>query len=547
MICGKKLPKISGFDFGNGYFDNDCGQTLLQLIQRSVQFVQLRCGTDNCQEFRSWADPKADCCISKDTTTTTAHPTDTTNFTLTAVDASEQTISLSCCNSNEVSSSADSDNLFAWDISVGDKTNIKFRFEILDIKGNRSRNRGKNQQKWGKNHKKGKKHRRKKQRNRGKKQRDGGAKQRNRGGRQNEGDSNDPCPESWVMILEGEPKKRNPHVILPKTCNDNKMEVFTKAPANYEITAFSKRVQVYFKKGNNDILRFNAGPLAPTNPPQKCLWDCKWKPNPVFQGTTFWRIGGWNVPEPCGVYTDPTKNTEVNDATMCVRIKLNMPLIPQDLNCLDDCFSDVPRRSYEARCKTGIQPAITAAAEINSQVTGKYSNDKDIDCILFNRKSEDPQPGTEAFNRTLIAEMRTRKSLFRGQDRSREKREADDLLSNLLPTEPLDNALLFCIMANLDAGENRRLPSNTTGEFYVGAPIWENKTCSAFLPKLDWQAYETNEQPRVDTNGQEDRGHQESTRVTKSFSSPSKGPLARSETMTPNTRSSGPASTIIER
>ena len=65
---------------------------------------------------------------------------------------------------------------------------------------------------------------------------------------------------------------------------------------------------------------------------------------------------------------------------------------------------------------------------------------------------------------------------------------ADAPMRNFVPKEPMDIALMFCIMANLDA--RRRLPSpeeEAAFPFYAGERVWSKslfKTCNTFLPTI---------------------------------------------------------------
>ena len=316
------------------------------------------------------------------------------------------------------------------------------------------------------------------------------------------------------MIVEGKQKRPDPHVILNKTCL---ISLTSKV-----ITAFSNRAQVYYQQqGKRQKTHFELTAKPSDRPqPSKCLDDCRWKDNKFSRESTFWRIGGWNVPAPCSA----------EDAPMCVRIQFTMSLVPEDLSCLNDCFSHLQKEAFNKKCKKGIQSATIAA--VRSRITaGPYldhSSDKDIDCILFNRMS-DPEERNNTFSLSLIPEIgqRRRKSLFDREDAASETTK--HFFSNFLPTEPLDRALIFCIMANLDA-RSKLLSPNKTGEFHSDDPIWSrNETCSAFLPKLDWLE-------SVSSTSQLASEGDTSSRS-------SSGPKRR----TSKTRSSGPSSAIIER
>ena len=323
------------------------------------------------------------------------------------------------------------------------------------------------------------------------------------------------------MIVEGDQKRPNPYVILKKTC----LPELT----SDVITVFSDIATVYFQRGNNMKTRFKltAKPSDRTKP-SKCLEDCKWKNNTFFHESTFWRIGGWNVQNPCSE----------DDADVCVRIQFTMSLVPEELSCLNDCFTDVPKIAYKKKCKRGIQSAVKAETrkEFTDDPYLDDPDDKDIDCILFNRKPE-AKDRWSPFSLSLIPEIgqkRRRKSLFERQDPSSEttehNRTAEHLFSNFLPTIPLDRALIFCIMANLDA-RSKLLSPNKTGEFHTDDPIWSrNETCSSFLPKLEWLESFTSTSILVSEGDTSSTSSSGSKRRTSS-----------------KNRSSGPSSAIIER
>ena len=409
-----------------------------------------------------------------------------------------------CSHGGDCDQLADSTGLMAWSVMVEDpKTNIEFTFNTSSING-RSKGRNKNRGKKGK--KKNRKKKKTKKRRR----------ERRRGKQGVQRDSGDECPEGgWVMIVEGEPKRPNPHVILNKTC--------LPALPSKVITAFSNRAQVYFQPGKGQTHFELTARASVRTEPSKCLDDCKWKNNEFSQQSTFWRIGGWNVPNPCGTY----------DASVCVRIQFTMSLVPIQLSCLNDCFSHLSKEDYTLKCRRGIQSATKAKTADNPDLS--QSDDKDIDCILFNRMPAH-KDRRSPFSLSLIPEIgqRKRKSLFeaRQDPPPSETTESDPehLFSNFLPTAPLDRALIFCIMANLDA-RSKLLSPNKTGEFHSADPIWKrNETCSSFLPKLDWLGSVSNTGTLPSEGGD-----------TSSISS------SGSKRRRSKTRSSGPSSAIIER
>merc|ERR1719192_36476 len=175
-----------------------------------------------------------------------------------------------------------------------------------------------------------------------------------------------------------------------------------------------------------------------------------------------------------------------------------MALVPKDLSCLEDCFSDVEKekKKYKKFCKDNIRSAIEADAisrrGIDPFPSIGQSDDKDIDCILFNRMSDSkPEERNDTFvSLSLIPELgqRRRRSFFARQEKTTAPTTTTTttpkphFFSNFLPTTPSDNALVFCIMANLDAHSKL----NITHGFHVTSKIWDNQTCSSFLPKLNY-------------------------------------------------------------
>ena len=404
---------------------------------------------------------------------------------------------------------ADTTGLLAWSVMVVDpKTNIEFSFNTSSVNG---RNKGKNRNRGNK----------KKKKNRNKKKTKKTRRGRRRSKQDVQRDPDDECPEGgWIMIVEGKPKRPNPHVILNKTC--------LPALPSKVITAFSNRAQVYFQPGNGQTRFELTAEASDRTEPSMCMNDCKWKNNEFSQQKSFWRIGGWNVPNPC--------NTD--DTGLCVRIQFTMSLVPEELSCLNDCFSHVPKKDYKKKCRRGIQSATIVRTTDNPFLS--QSDDIDIDCILFNRMP-DPEDRSSPFSLSLIPEIgqRRRKSLFETRqdpppNEATEPVPEEHFFSNFLPTEPLDRALIFCIMANLDA-RSKLLSPNKTGEFHTDDPIWNrNETCSSFLPKLDWL-----ELPMESVSITGTLPSEEGATSSRSLSGSKRG---RSKT-----RSSGPSSAIIER
>ena len=291
--------------------------------------------------------------------------------------------------------------------------------------------------------------------------------------------------DGWVMIVEGGQKRSNPYIIMDKTCLSDIEE-------SSIVTAFSDQAQVYYRRGNEVKWRFKITVKPSTlSTPSECLEDCEWKENPYFHGTSFWRIGGWNVPNPCSFGDD-------GDPQGCVRLQFSMALVPKELSCLDDCFSDVKREDFKKRCEDMIPSAIKAADRRKtgvdlSSLIGQ-SDDKDIDCILFNEMSDSkPEERDDTFvSLSLIPELRQRRrrSFFARQEDSTTPTTTTTtttttprrhFFSNFLPETPFDLALMFCIMANLDSRSKLNILNGFPG---INNKVWDDKTCTPFLPKI---------------------------------------------------------------
>ena len=139
--------------------------------------------------------------------------------------------------------------------------------------------------------------------------------------------------------------------------------------------------------------------------------------------------------------------------------------------------------------------------EIKLQRNTSY--DEDIDCLVYITKSEPREDRNEEHNHVQGNDLSERKTRNENNIGGRKKREAETLdtrqdaveagldvtvdtrqFHKLIATEPLEMALVFCIMASLDA--RRKLPSLSyqTREFYRGPQLWDGDVCSAFLPKF---------------------------------------------------------------
>ena len=397
---------------------------------------------------------------------------------------------------NEYIASVDPEQYMAWELTAT-APNTCFQFSLESLQP-----RAEDRKKGEKNIKrKNQRNRNRNQRNGNRKQKNGNRNQRNRNRRpQNKGnnkqnrnaeDEDDQCETGWVMIVKGEVKTIDPEVILPKTCITRDMQ-------DLNITGLSNEIKTtvyYFRNKSEHAFELTAEPRACPNP-DLCLWDCEWQPNPFYRETTFWRLGGWDISNPCGQRQE--NNEQENDKDSCVEIYLTMPKIPTSLECLDDCFFN-SSSNYQDKCKR----------ELGKSATGS-SDDPAIDCILVNRRSDIfpsslQSEGNRNFvggtfplkDQNLIPEIgyRKRKSLLQRQTATipPSEIESESVSSNnnvrpvfsYLPTrEPLDAALTFCIMANLDA--RKKLPSpNKTGGFYTEKEIWgREESCVKFLPNF---------------------------------------------------------------
>ena len=196
--------------------------------------------------------------------------------------------------------------------------------------------------------------------------------------------------------------------------------------------------------------------------------------------TAFWRIGGWGdttelLPTPC----------EEGDAVNCIKVYFSLSQIPTNLDCLDDCFEEVKSANENSEIRKCVE-----RLEGNTAT----SNDKDIDCLVFITKAVHVRESSGDRNLqqdNLLTEIVADRYPNFEIEGGRKRREVETQLVNtdrfdrLIPSEPLEMALSFCIMANLDA--RRRLPSLRfpKDEFYRGPQIWNGTDCSVFLPNFE--------------------------------------------------------------
>ena len=407
-----------------------------------------RCGVDNCQLFRSWADPKADCCVfawQLPTTPTTKPAAATTASPIPAIlkeyDERSKTVDL------EISSEdVDSINgVSAWmtaaiEVKDDGRLSYQFIFDTFDVPG-----------------------------------------------------GDEACPDAWVMILEGDTSSTNA-VILNKTCDANK-DINLLQDLKVPPTSFSNAT-IYFKNNLNGKFKITrrlfVKPKTAFFSKPRCMWDCQWKENPFFSKVGFWRLGGWGdrnqeIPQVCGP----------QDRVNCIKVYFSLPQIPKDLMCLKDCFEIVQQEICNE--DRSVLKCLRSPNIVNFNST---SDDKDIDCLLDLTKEKPRDDPNERHNHIqandlseLEADRVTPSTIIRRKRRATDIRQTDanearlvqtvstNKFWKLIPTEPLEMALMFCIMANLDA--RRRLPSLKfpTREYYRGASIWNQTDCSSFFPK----------------------------------------------------------------
>ena len=306
------------------------------------------------------------------------------------------------------------------------------------------------------------------------------------------------CPDNWVMILDGDPPpskeerdKAKQSVILPPTCNENKQEL-----DNFSLTSRSNKATIYFKKQGKASFKVNRTILvedkSTTLSDSRCLWDCTWKENPFFRKTGFWRFGGW------GDTSERIPFMGMNDdADNCVKVYFSLPQIPTNLTCLDDCFNKVA-----TAIKRGDLGTFRCTDSERMKIAKATSDDENIDCLVEKSKSEPPREqddivegrNHQQLNRLRENQARRASATSSGRRRRRAVEETamvnTDAFHRLIPAQPLEMALVFCIMANLD--KRARLPSlrYPKEEYYRGPLIWGNGTdgqdCADFLPKF-WE------------------------------------------------------------
>ena len=386
-------------------------------------------------------------------------------------------------------------------------------------------------------------------------------------------DPNDPCPGDFVTIIEPHPLDHDPesglaaHVILDRTCNRHREPLTLRSLTDYIVLIFRSDKK---EEGNGKGFKLVAEPVNCSVPrSESCLWDCEWRENPFYQLSSLWRFGGWTgTSSDCENSDRLAKNPDKNpksDTDNCVRVQFTMAKIPKDLRCLDDCFFELDSklnrdRTYEEeedKKPVNYERKCVAAFPAENKDT---SNDKRIDCILLNRVDK---RNTISLNERRCIFPESKIIAMAGKGRDIVESDSDpscdssdfaggdqaNAIKNFVPTEPMDIALMFCIMANLDA--RRRLPSPEGFPFYADEPIWSKslfKTCDSFLPKI------FTEQPTTTTTTTTPAGTTTTTTsrrniLAKNSDGPFSGikfnntPLGRIST----TRSDGPTSAQIQR
>ena len=527
-----------------------------------------RCGIDNCIEFRSWASPSADCCVSFDPSNKTTetdvadilthfYPDGLSVVEFTDLEAQQDGTYTVCSHENSTCGSErlpgdpyPSNKTTVWGIGEGiffdylynpesqrTPTCYELNFLNFDVSGKRNKKRG------------------------------GRREHKSRNGVrrtiQDADYTNDPCPGDFVTIIEPNPLDRDfqasgsysiaPRVILDRTCNGHR--------APLTMRSLTDRILVTFRsdekaKGNGKGFQLVAKPVNCSVPSsESCLWDCDWKENKFYQLSSLWRFGGWTGNgSDCG-----NEDPERPDTDNCVRVQFTMPKIPKDLKCLDDCFLQLDSKLNEGKEideNYGKRPLDYEDNCLNfpgMQENRNTSNDEHIDCILLNR-----------VDKKSTISLRERKCIFskskiiamagNGVDPDSESDEdcdsdtdgfsvsntADAPMRNFVPKEPMDIALMFCIMANLDA--RRRLPSpeeEAAFPFFAGERVWSKslfKTCNTFLPTI----YSDDEEEKVEEGSevQTARNFAEVFRRSK---------FQRPLRTLPKERSAGPTSALIER
>ena len=267
------------------------------------------------------------------------------------------------------------------------------------------------------------------------------------------------CSSEWVRVFDGNTE------LLPKTCNlnanlDKNMQANLKIPVSH-----SNKVTVFFKTNNkNEGAGFNLtreivpaffrnSPALPNvASPDECLWSCTWKDNPFYGVSVNWVFG----------------NVSIAGIKDIIRITFTLPQIPRDLNCLSKCFPSTDLGELRKTCDS-------------------QGNLDDIDCLLYKR-SRVPSVGClqcNALDNIEALSVGGKKKRKRRQVINPPNEDESEFSRYFIPTSPLDTALAYCILANLD--RRGRLPAlgTSTETFYDGEYLFGfGNDCSAFLPNI---------------------------------------------------------------
>ena len=407
---------------------------------------------------------------------------------------------------NQGSSASDVRRLDTSDRDPPKPQCIQFSFSFIDVKGKTSKDRTG----WKRKNRRGGRRNRKRNRSAPEKQKE-----------------EDPCPGDFVSILELSPQLdltseysygdavnasvSAPHVLLDKTCRGHD------PPAT--ITSHSNLIYVIFhsdeaKQGKG--FKLDAKTVNCSVPSSSsCLGDCEWKENPFYQLSSLWRFGGWrNDPNDCDFKLG---KPSIDDTGNCTRVQFTTPKIPKDLKCLDDCFYELDKEYNHGRTNEEEKDRLSViynkkCNEARTDSAGSIfdlkanASDAAIDCILFNKVDDTstislserrciiPKSKILAMAGGLGRDIDLDKDRNNGCDSHGQVKETEEggrelsdiLINNFVPKEPIDLALMFCIMAHLDS--RRKLPSIDKTAFYKGERVWRNtrfRTCRFILPRFD--------------------------------------------------------------
>ena len=281
------------------------------------------------------------------------------------------------------------------------------------------------------------------------------------------------CNSSWVQVYDDSNTE-----LLGKTCNYN-ANLDINGTANIDILVSTSRTVIVFFKTNTDdnpgtgfkLTRVTVPKVPEMSLPSsdQCLWGCTWSENPFYRVFTGWFLR--------------TKRTNKLNEDL-VTILFTSPQIPTDLSCLKECFNvaEEKKEQFKEECLT----------EGNLDGDPTNSNDPTIDCLLFKR-------GRRYKNNVgLRSNALNNKNIDASTTESRKRREVTNPLEDeeglirnfqyLIPSTPLDIALEFCILANMNKrGVLPPLPGQpTNGVFFYNneTNVFGGNDCSDFLPSI---------------------------------------------------------------